>query len=100
MRYNLSFLKPAKKEWDKLPFELQAQFKKKLDERLDVPRVEKDRLSGMTDCYKIKLLSAGYRLVYKVIEQRVIIQVIVVGKRENDIVYKLAKRRLLESEGF
>ena len=42
------------------------QLAKKLAERLVAPRIASASLSGMADCYKIKLRSAGYRLVYRV----------------------------------
>jgi len=73
---------------------LQLQFARKLKERLVQPRVEKDSLSGMADCYKIKLKSAGYRLVYQVIEHRVVVTVIAVGKRERSAAYEAARSRL------
>ena len=70
------------------------QFKKKLIERLADPRVESARLSGMQDCYKIKLRRAGYRLVYQVRDQEVVVSVIAVGKRERSAVYKAAVKRI------
>ena len=39
---------------------------KKLAERLENPRVQKDRLSQSKDRYKIKLKRPGIRLVYEV----------------------------------
>ena len=62
MSYSIEFKETALKEWKKLDGGIREQFKKKLAERLDRPRVESSRLSGMADCYKIKLKSAGYRL--------------------------------------
>ncbi|MFJ9991241.1 type II toxin-antitoxin system RelE/ParE family toxin [Pseudomonas putida] len=91
----LEFQVKAKKEFDKLPGQLRLQLLKKLKERLSNPRVEKDRLSGMPDCYKIKLKSWGYRLVYQVIDQRVVVTVIAVGKRERGDVYDAAHSRLM-----
>jgi mRNA-degrading endonuclease RelE of RelBE toxin-antitoxin system len=41
-------------------------FKKKLEERLANPRVPSAALHRMPDCYKIKLRTSGYRLVYRV----------------------------------
>lgn len=52
------------------------------------------RLIGMADCYKIKLRSSGYRLVYQVQDEKIIVQVIAVGKRERMEVYQKAARRL------
>ena len=46
------------------------------------------------DCaYKIKLRSTGYRLVYEVDEGEIIVFVIAVGKRENNVVYDVAAQR-------
>ena len=93
MTYKLEFLPPARKEWDKLGHTLREQFKKKLAERLEMPRIQSDSLHGMPDCYKIKLTSSGYRLVYEVIDERVVVSVVAVGKRERCEVYERAKKR-------
>ena len=66
MSYELVFHELALKEWKKLDKTVQQAFKKKLQERLQHPRVESAKLSSMPDCYKIKLVSLGYRLVYRV----------------------------------
>ena len=46
MSYELAFLPSARKEWDKLGATLKAQFRKKLAERLEAPRVWKG-LTGL-----------------------------------------------------
>jgi mRNA interferase RelE/StbE len=46
-----------------------------------------------TDRYKIKLRSVGYRLVYEVRDQVLLVVVIAVGKREHDDVYRQADKR-------
>jgi len=94
MSYSLEFRESAWKEWNKLERPLREQFKTKLLERLDNPRVESSRLSGMPDCYKIKLRAAGYRLVYQVFDERVVVVVVAVGKREDSAVYRKAGKRL------
>lgn len=93
MSYSLEFKETAFKEWRKLDSSIREQFKKRLTERLKNPRVDSAILSGMTDCYKIKLRSAGFRLVYQVVDERLVVMVIAVGKRENDLVYRLARKR-------
>ena len=93
MSYELKFLPSARKEWDKLGANIKEQFKKKLSERLQNPIVAADRLRGQQDYYKIKLRTAGYRLVYEVVEKEITIYVIAVGKRSNEQVYKAAKKR-------
>ena len=94
MTYKLVFKASAKKEWDKLNTGIRKQFKKKLAEHLEMPRVESARLSGMQNCYKIKLRSAGYRLVYQVRDNDLVVSVVAVGKRERNAVYKAAVKRI------
>ncbi|WP_260961535.1 type II toxin-antitoxin system RelE family toxin [Pseudomonas citri] len=93
MTYKLEFLPSARKEWDKLGYTVREQFKKKLIQRLESPRLAADALHGMPDCYKIKLKACGYRLVYEVIDDRLVVSVIAVGKRERSEVYQRARRR-------
>ena len=73
---------------------IREPFKKKLAERLENPRVPAAALRGMPDCYKIKLLSLGYRLVYRVDAQEVFVTVIAAGKRDKARVYGAARQRL------
>lgn len=94
MSYSLEFVEPALKEWHKLDGSLREQFKKKLRERLENPRVESARLSQLPDCYKIKLRRSGYRLVYQVLDREVVVLVVAVGKREGLAVYRAAAKRL------
>jgi mRNA interferase RelE/StbE len=47
----------------------------------------------MPDCYKIKLRELGYRLVYRVNRDAVVIVVLTVGKRERSEVYEIARKR-------
>jgi mRNA interferase RelE/StbE len=94
MTYRLLFKTKAKKEWDKLDSAIRTQFKKKLAERLEFPRVEGTRLSGLKDCYKVKLRSAGFRLVYQVRHEEVVVSIVAVGKRERNAVYKAAVKRV------
>lgn len=93
MIYELGFLESALKEWRKLDAQTRDQFKKKLAERLDSPRVPSCRLSGQKDRYKIKLRSIGYRLVYEVRDAQVIVVVVAVGRRDRNAVYRTAERR-------
>lgn len=93
MTYELAFLEVSLKEWQKLDRNIQTQFKKKLEERLETPRVKSAKLHGHEDRYKIKLRSIGYRLVYQVKDEVLIVLVVAVGKRERNSVYKLADTR-------
>jgi mRNA interferase RelE/StbE len=91
--YSLAFLPSALKEWNKLDATLRKQFKKKLAERLETPRVVADHLHGLKDHYKIKLRTSGYRLVYEVDDDILRVLVIAVGKRDKGIVYSKAQKR-------
>jgi len=93
MSYSIEFVVDAKKEWDNLDRSVRHQFAKKLLERKENPIILKDKLSGMKNCYKIKLKSLGYRLVYRVYELRIVIEVIAVGRRDKQEVYRLAASR-------
>ncbi|MEL0580530.1 type II toxin-antitoxin system RelE/ParE family toxin [Pectobacterium punjabense] len=94
MSYKLEFEEHALKEFKKLGAPVREQFTKKLKEVLQNPHVPANRLHGMADCYKIKLRSAGYRLVYQVLEHEIVVLVLAVGKRERSEVYQAAKDRL------
>jgi mRNA interferase RelE/StbE len=94
MTYELEFLPSALKEWKKLGGNVRDQFRKKLIDRLKSPHVASAKLSGLPDCYKIKLRAAGFRLVYRVDDDRVVVIVITVGRRDRNLVYKIAAGRL------
>jgi mRNA interferase RelE/StbE len=95
MTYKLRFQELALAEWKKLDATTRERFKKKLVERLEEPRVPIAALSGMRNCYKIKLRDLGYRLIYQVEEEIVFVSVIAIGKRDKNKVYKSAKSRLV-----
>ncbi|WP_439528999.1 type II toxin-antitoxin system RelE family toxin [Pannonibacter sp.] len=93
MTYELAFLDEALKEWRKLDNTIRDQFKARLADRLLNPKVPSARLHGASDRYKIKLRSAGYRLVYEVRDSQLLVLVVAVGKRERNEAYKIAARR-------
>lgn len=93
MRYELAFHPAAWREWQALDGSVRTILKRKLAERLLQPRVPAAQLAGHPDRYKIKLRSAGYRLVYEVRDAEVVVIVIAVGKRECSAVYRAADRR-------
>jgi len=92
--YRLQFLPEAKAEWDRLDGSSRQQFAKVLLRRLSGPRVPAAALTAMPDCYKIKLRSAGFRLVYQVIDDKLLLLTIAVGRRDKSAVYDLARLRM------
>lgn len=94
MIYKLLFKEQALEEWNNLDQTIREQFAKKLRTLKENPRIDSARLSGLKNCYKIKLRKAGYRLVYEVREKEVVILIVAIGKRERNEVYKTAAKRL------
>ena len=86
MTYELEFAKAALKKFDKLNPQIAEQFIRKLEAILENPKIPKNKLRGSTDIYKIKLRSVGYRLVYQVIDDRIVVLVLNVDRR--DTIYK------------
>ncbi len=93
MTYKLEFLPSALKEWGKLGHTVREQIKKKLGERLEAPKLQADALRDMPGHFKIKLRASGYRLVYRVEDERVVVVVVSVGKRQRGAAYASAKNR-------
>lgn len=93
MSFELGFVDDALAEWRKLDGSVREQFKRKLEERLANPQVPSAKLSGHPNRYKIKLRTVGYRLVYEVRDEQLLVVVIAVGKRERKAVYKAADKR-------
>ncbi len=95
MTYELEFNSNALQEWHKLDSTISSQFKKVLTKRLLNPHNPSSKLRGdLKNAYKIKLRSSGYRLVYIVEEQKLIVLVLAVGKRNKSFVYSEAAKRL------
>jgi mRNA interferase RelE/StbE len=94
MTYSLEFDARALKEWQKPGDTVRQQLKKKLASILINPRIEANRLHSLPDCYKLKLRSSGYRLVYQVIDYEVVVLVVAVDKREHEKVYRKGTERL------
>jgi mRNA interferase RelE/StbE len=94
MIYSLEFDARALKEWHKLGDTVRQQLKKKLAAIVLNPRIEANRLHSLADCYKIKLRSSGYRLVYQVLDHEIVVFVVAVDKREGEEAYRKAAERL------
>ena len=93
MSYELAFVPQALKEWKKLDPHTRQLFKTRLIELLEASRVVSAQLRGHPDRYKIKLRALGYRLVYEVRDQEVLVVVVAVGRRDGHSVYLAADGR-------
>lgn len=94
MSYKLRFHELAWAEWQKLDGSVREPLKRKLAERLIQPRVPSAAFKGMSDCYKIKLKTVGYRLVYRVEDVVLFVTVVAVGKRVRSRAYEQANERI------
>lgn len=94
-KYRLQFVPSAWDEWQALDGFVKEVLRKLLKKRLDNPHVPGGELHGaLAGHYKIKLRKQGYRLVYGV--QDDILMVMAVDKREDSAVYQSAMARLAQ----
>jgi len=95
LKYRLKFIPEALAEWNALDGSVKEVMRKALKKRLINPHVPGCRLkSDLNGCYKIKLRQQGYRLIYVVEEEFLIVLVLAVNKREDAVVYRAAISRL------
>ena len=82
--FELAIHPGAEKEWSKLDGSIKRRFKDKLaNERLINPRVAKDALRELPDCYKIKITTPQYRLIYHVNDPKRLLTILSVATRED-----------------
>jgi len=93
MSFELAIHPAAEKEWSKLDGSVKRRFKEKLaNERLNHPRVAKDALRELPDCYKIKITTPQYRLIYHVNDTKRLLTILSVATRDD--VYEELRMRL------
>ena len=94
-KYRLQFVPSAWAEWQALDGSVKETLRKLLKKRLDNPHVPGADLHGaLAGHYKIKLRKQGYRLVYGVQDEVLIVMVMAVDKREDSAVYQSAMARV------
>lgn len=95
VKYRLKFVPDAWREWQALDGSIKHALKPLLAKRLQNPHVPGALLHReLAGCYKIKLLKHGYRLVYVVEDDELVVLVLSVGKRENNAAYLAATKRI------
>ena len=96
-KYRLLFLPSALEEWQDLDGSVKEPMRKLLRTRLNNPHVPGGALHGeLEGFYKIKLRKQGFRLVYGVEDDALIVVVMAVDKREDSVVYQSAVARIVE----
>ena len=94
-KYTLKFVPDAWREWQALDGSIKQLLKPLLTKRLQNPHVPGALLHrDLAGCYKIKLLKHGYRLVYLVEDNELVVLVLSVGKREDSEAYVTAAKRI------
>lgn len=95
-KYRLKFIPEALAEWNALDGSIKDPLRKALRKRLEQPHLPGSELHGdLRHCYKIKLRKQGYRLVYCVEDDVLVVLVLAVDKREDLAAYRAAIDRLL-----
>ncbi len=92
MTYELAIHSLAEAEWARLDESVKRRFKRKLaKERLQNPRVAKDALHGVPDCFKIKITTPQFCLAYHVDDKSGLVTILAVSSRDD--VYELLQAR-------
>lgn len=96
-KYRLQFVPSAWAEWQALDGSVKEPLRKLLKKRLDNSHVPGSELHGaLAGHYKIKLRKQGYRLVYGVQDDIVLVMVLAIDKSEDSAVYQPAITRISE----
>jgi mRNA interferase RelE/StbE len=92
--HGIEFHPAAFKEWNRLDNAIKRRLGMKLESRVANPRNAKDALAGsLAGCFKIKDSVSGYRLIYEVLDDVMIVMVLSVGQREKLKASVVAARR-------
>ncbi|MDO9309762.1 MAG: type II toxin-antitoxin system RelE/ParE family toxin [Deltaproteobacteria bacterium] len=95
--YRLKFVPDALKEWQALDGSIKEPLRKALKKRLEHPHMPGAELHGnLHGCYKIKLRKQGYRLVYQVENDVLVVLVLAIDRREDLATYHAAMLRMLD----
>ncbi|MFE8698387.1 type II toxin-antitoxin system RelE/ParE family toxin [Cytobacillus sp. FJAT-53684] len=99
-KFEVVFIEEARKEYRKLDGSVKKLVNvaiAKMQERADELGEDLTTKHGINliGCRKIKFRNAGIRIVYRIVGDRAeIAEIITIGKREDNEVYKIAAKRL------
>jgi mRNA interferase RelE/StbE len=99
MVYKIEFLPDAEKDFDALDGSIRKEVTKKIDALADNPFLGKPlgKKYGvdLTGFYKLYVSKKKYRIVCRLIGKHIeVIEIVGIGKRDKEEVYKLVARRL------
>ncbi len=104
MAWNIKYFKEAKKDLTKLDHAQRLQVLKAIEKVSENPLPNHEGGYGkplsnrnaakLTGYYKIKLLKLGIRVVYALVKEDEVMQIVVISVRAAGAVYKLADKRI------
>lgn len=99
--FKVTFIEGAKKDYRKLDGSVKKLINlaiAKMQERADELGEELTKKSAnLVGCRKLKFRKQGIRIVYRIVGDKAeIVEIITIGKREDNEVYKIASGRLKE----
>jgi len=95
----IEFIPDAEKDFDILDGSVRKEVAKKIDALAENPFLGKPLGKkfgvGLTGFYKLYVGKKKYRIVYRLIGKQIeVIEIVGIGKRDKEAVYKLVTRRL------
>lgn len=81
MRFTIQFLKPAEKEFSKLPKVTQRQIAPKISELAFGLSPQCKRMQGYDRRYRLRV--GDYRVVFEIIDEQLVILVVRIGHRKD-----------------
>lgn len=99
MIYRIEFIPDAEKDFDSLDGSIKKEIAKKIDALAENPFLGKPLGNkfgiDLTGFYKLYITKKTYRIVYRLIEGSLeVIEVVAIGKRDKEEVYRLVAKRL------
>jgi mRNA interferase RelE/StbE len=99
MAYKIEFITEAEEDFDSLDKSIQKQVSKKIDTLSNNPYLGKPLGNkygiDLTGFYKLYAAKKKYRIVYRLIGEHIeVIEIVGIGKRDKEEIYKLAAKRL------
>jgi mRNA interferase RelE/StbE len=99
MAYKIVFLPDAEKDFENLAGSLEKQAAKKIDSLANNPFLGKPLGNkfgiDLTGFYKLYFTKKKYRIVYRLLGEHIeVIEIVGIGKRDKEEIYKLVAKRL------
>ena len=82
MQYRIEFSRPASRQFDSLPKQVQLRLKPRLDSLRDNPRPHgAEKMAGEEELYRLRV--GDYRVIYQIRDQALVVLVVKIGHRKD-----------------